>query len=502
MIISRCLKAASVLLVAGATVVGVDWLAPRGASIAQAQARPEQKPEPELVTYEVKPGKLRVTVVDRGSLESARNQDVYSNVEGGTTIIRIAQEGTRVKKGETICELDSAPLKDQLIDQRIKTQSAKLAAQNARLAREVAEIALSEYKEGISKQESTVLRGEISALQSAVQKAERRIERTRQGRRRLNDLLAGKGGAKTPDEIVTDLDIDDRLDDAEQSLLRDRIALEVLRTKQDVLQKYTRDKTIKTLEVDVDQRHSEELARQVGLDLETKRQARLERQIAACTLKAPIDGMIVYRSQIEEGATVRERQKILSIPDLSRMQVNTMIRELHVDKLVPNQKAKIRVDAFSDVVLNGVVVEIAPVPDSNRFSRQDIKVYPTHVRIDDPIPGLRPGMTAEVEILVNEADNVLSVPVEAVLVYEKRYYDQLAVKKPGGGFEWRDVVFGMGDEKFVEVREGLRSGEAVILNPISLMSDEEKRARFSAPTKPAARRKGNTKPAPKAKIAP
>ncbi len=238
------------------------------------------------------------------------------------------------------------------------------------------------------------------------------------------------------------------------------------------------------------------------MSAEINTQTRLERQIAACILVAPIDGMVVYASQIEEGATVRERQKILSIPDLKRMQVNAMIRELHVNKLVPNQKAKIWVDAFDDLVFDGVVLDIAPLPDSRRFSRQDIKVYPTHVRIDDPIPGLRPGMTAEVEILVNEADDVLSVPIAAFPVYNGRFHELVAVKKPGGGFEWRDVVVGMGNEKFVEIKEGIRSGEVVILNPMSLMSEEENRAKFSKSTKPAARRRARIDAGSKAKTAP
>ena len=49
-----------------------------------------------------------------GSLESSKNQDAFCLVEGGTTIIMIKPEGTRVKKGEVVCELDSAALNDQL----------------------------------------------------------------------------------------------------------------------------------------------------------------------------------------------------------------------------------------------------------------------------------------------------------------------------------------------------------------------------------------------------
>jgi HlyD family secretion protein len=501
MTMTQWLKAASVLLVAGATVAGVDLVAQKGTSGAQTQ--PEQKPSPELITYNVKPGKLRVTVVDRGSLESSRNNDLFCKVEGNTTIIKIAEEGTRVKAGDIVCELDSSLLRDQLVNQRIMTKSAEANYLNAKLEREVAQIAISEYQEGTFKHELAAVRGEIAAAQSAIQKAQGRRERTRQARRRWDESLAGKGGQKTPEQIVIELDLDDRIDAAEQTLLREKIALDLLHIKQDSLQNYTRNRVVKTLEIDVQRKQILELAKQATWDMEMSKESKLERQIAACTLKAPVAGIVVYHSQIEEGVTVRERQPILSIPDLSRMQVNSKIREAWVDKLVPGQKAKVRVDAFSDELLDGVVQDVAPRPDPSRFNNSGIKVYTSHLRIDNPISGLRPGMTAEVEVLVTELDNVLSVPVESLLVYDGKYYDIVAVKKPGGGFEWRDVILGTGNEKFVEIKEGIRSGEAVILNPISLMNEEEKREKFSKASKSAAaKRRARTKPSAEAKTQP
>ena len=64
------------------------------------------------------------------------------------------------------------------------------------------------------------------------------------------------------------------------------------------------------------------------------------------------------------GATVRERQKIVSIIDINNpMQINLKVREAMVSKLAPNMKARVKVDAFPDSELTGVVTEIAPRPD-------------------------------------------------------------------------------------------------------------------------------------------
>src|SRR6185312_15197300 len=109
-----------------------------------------------------------------------------------------------------------------LVNQRIATMSAAANFQTAKLTREVAEIAQIEYEEGIFKQDQETLRGAITATQSAVQRAEARLERTRRARQRLNDALAANRGAKTPAEIVTDLDIDDRLEAAERAVDREK----------------------------------------------------------------------------------------------------------------------------------------------------------------------------------------------------------------------------------------------------------------------------------------
>ncbi len=120
-------------------------------------------PDLDIVTYEVKPAALPITVSDKGSLESSKNQDVLSQVEGSTTIIMIMSEGTKVKKGEMVCELDSASLRDSLTNQKIATQGAEASFQNAKLTREVAEIAVKEYEEGIFLQDKATCRGRDQA---------------------------------------------------------------------------------------------------------------------------------------------------------------------------------------------------------------------------------------------------------------------------------------------------------------------------------------------------
>ena len=134
------------------------------------------------------------------------------------------------------------------------------------------------------------------------------------------------------------------------------------------------------------------------------------------------------------------------------MQVNTKVHESQIDKITAGMKARIRVDAFSDSELDGTVQDVAPLPDPTSFFSSDIKVYTTHVKIDNPLPGLRPGMNAEVTILVDRKENVLSVPGPGDP--RVRGKDHVAVKTPSG-FDRREVELGVTNDKFVEVTKGI-----------------------------------------------
>jgi RND family efflux transporter MFP subunit len=434
-------------------------------------------PDMEFVPFEVRKTALPITVADKGTLESSKNQDVLCQVEGSTTIISITEEGKRVKKGDLVCELDSASLRDQLTNQKISTQGAEASFQNAKLTREVAEIAVKEYEEGIFIQDRATCEGEIKLAESDLARASDRVD--------WATRMYEKGYVSKAQKISEELNYQ-----------KAKFALEQAQSKLNVLLNYTRGKTIKELRSDVEKARSDELAKEQTWQLEKTKEAKLEKQIANCKLYAPGDGIVVYANdpmrnfgstqpQIEEGATVRERQKIFSLPDITKMQVNTKVHESQIDKISPGMKAKIRVDAFSETELNGTVLDVAPLPDPTSFFSSDIKVYTTHVKIDDPLPGLRPGMNSEVTILVDRKENVLSVPVQAILEYTGK--DHVAIKTPAG-FERREVELGATNDKFVEVTKGISDGMTVALNPLALLSENEKRELFGVNGKAAGKK--------------
>ncbi len=306
---------------------------------------------------------------------------------------------------------------------------------------------------------------------------------------------------------MADLTLNDRLDAAKLEGPKSEFDLEAARAEMNLLETYTAQKKTKGLWSDVERAKADELNKQASWSLEQTKEKKIERQIERCTLKAPGDGILVYANdpgrrggqqsaQIEEGATVRERQKIFSVPDLSvPMRVNAKVREAMVDRVLIGQKVKIKVDAVSNELLTGVVRSVAPMADANTLFASDIKVYTTFIQLDDSPRNLnlRPGMSAHVEILLKEIDDAISVPSSAVVVLPDEKY-RVAVKAPGGGIEWRDLTLGEADLDKVEVKQGLRAGDLVILDPESRMSEAMKRELLKNQPQTPARRRARPEP--------
>jgi len=212
------------------------------------------------------------------------------------------------------------------------------------------------------------------------------------------------------------------------------------------------------------------------LELEAQRLVDLNEQLALTVIRAERPGLVVYGSAdsgqpfrggnqepIQEGATVRERQAILTIPDMTEMAVRVNIHESSVQRVAEGQTVAVRIDAFPDMRLTGEVIKVAVVADSgNAFMNPDLKVYPTIVRIDGEHDWLRPGMTAEVEILVASLENAVYVPIQAVTYLEDK---QVVYVSRAGRREAREVQTGNYSEQFIEILSGLSAGEEVMLLP-------------------------------------
>jgi len=204
--------------------------------------------------------------------------------------------------------------------------------------------------------------------------------------------------------------------------------------------------------------------------LESRKKREVDEQIEKCTIRATKPGLVVYggnedrffmQEQIKEGTTVRERQIIITIPNTNVMQVRTKIHESNIKRVKQGQKVKIRVDAFPEELLTGAVEKVSVLPNAqNRWMNPDLKVYDTFITIEGNYSWLKPGMTAQAEILVANIENVLYVPLQSVFNVDNQ---QVCYVQKGNNIEMRVVKTGEFNDSFVEIKEGLEEGEKVLL---------------------------------------
>lgn len=466
----------------------------------------------DLLTHPVRRERLEMTIVERGALESAKNADIVCNVKSGakgssfaTTIKAVIDDGTHVEKGEVVMELDKSGLEDQLQNHRILLTQAeadfnqaedKLTIEmsqtisdikTAEVAIELAELVLRKYREGDYLQLIRDIKGRKSIAESDLEMVR---ERSAWAERMVKKGYLSESQARAERS---------RLSSAELALLK---VEEELR----VLNEYEKQRAEKDLHSKLEEAHralkrvqtqSEAKLSQARTELETKRkllaqaktrEKEIVNEIANCTIRAPQDGMVVYfineagrsgsssrTSLIAQGEPVSEGQKMLRIPDLKRMQVNVKVHEAMVSRVGVGQPAQVRVDAFPSRILRGHVRSVATVASQADFFSSDVKVYQTMVAIDDPLDGIKPGMSAEVNIEVERAiEDALCIPVQAIVGGTDLGRNRKCFVMTPTGPQERDIVIGLSNDRMAEVKQGLQEGDEVVINPKAIVGDRVK----------------------------
>ena len=451
-----------------------------------------QEEQIDYVTTKVNSGSFRIVVNDRGTVDSRNNAVLTCKVQGGSTIISIVPQGTLVKQGDLLCELDSSALVEKAKQQKIDLTQAEAAWANAKeqydiqktqnesdiaaadLALTLARLDLKKFKEGEYEQQLQTLEGTLSLKKEDYSRATEALEFTKR---------MAKKGYRSQSE----------LESQRIALNKADIELKTAQLAVDVFKEYTYTRTVKELEANskefelelerVKRKANAALAK-AGADLESARltlEVQSDKykdcltQIDACKLYAPQAGEVVYsnlegsRGQnpvvIEEGAAVRERQAIINLPDVSQMKVTARIHESAIAAVRTGQNVVIRIDAYHDRNFNGVVSHVSSVPLSGSWPNTDLKEYEVQVNMTDSydvIKDLRPGLNADIEILVDDRPNVLQIPVQAIIKLGMKYF---AYRMTPTGPERVELKVGPSNDSTMEVLGGLEAGDNVIMNP-------------------------------------
>lgn len=200
---------------------------------------------------------------------------------------------------------------------------------------------------------------------------------------------------------------------------------------------------------------------------------------------SPVDGVVVSRS-VDVGQTVAasfQTPTLFTIAqDLTKMQIDTNVDEADIGRIKIAQDVEFTVDAYPDTTFKGSVSQIRIAP----IIVQNVVTYDVVIRVDNPEQKLKPGMTANVSILVAGKRGILKVPNTALrfrppetgkpAVYKSAGVWLLANQNPNR----INVTTGIGDDKYTEILSGeIREGQEVIVEATG--AGKSKQERTSSP---------------------
>ena len=405
---------------------------------------------PQIVA--VKRGMFLHEILERGSVDSAQNEEIRCRVEsaGGLTIIFVVDEGTLVKKGELLVELDSSLLRENIGKQRITVLASEAKLEQSKADLKVAEITLREYLEGTYEQNQKAMENDIFAAEETV--------RTQEENFRYYQRLLDRG-------YITNSTVEAALIEYEKAVK----AREIAQIKLRGLEEFTKEKNVIQYKAAIASNEAKVAADEETLKLDAERLEYLEEQDSRTKIYAPRDGQVVYymprwggdEDLIRVTKKVYDRQILLQLPDPAQMQVKGLVNEANVRLVKPGQAATVRLEAFPNQVFDGVVKTVNDYPEPGNFMGGTMsKEYMAIVTILNPPEGIKTGLTAEARIVVNEIPNALLLPMHAVFEYGSKMY---AVTYKEGKWDKLEVKTGAANDQEVVILEGLNEGDEVVL---------------------------------------
>jgi HlyD family secretion protein len=467
----------------------------------------------DMPTFVVKKGPLRISVTESGAIEAREQIILKCEVEGKTTILTLVEEGTRVKKGDLLVELDSSALLDARVDQQIKVQNAEAAFVGARENLAVVE---NQAKSDIDKAELAFdfakqdLRKYVEGeYQNTRKEAESQITLAKEELQTAEEKLKWSRKLKEKEYISeTELQID------ELSAHKDKLNLELAENNLRLLEDFTHPRDLAKLESDVNQAdmalertnrkakadvvqaEAELKAKESEFERQKDKLKKNEEQIAKTKIYAPADGLVIYATSaktqgfrgnqepLTEGSAVNEQQELIYLPTATAVKAVVKVHETSLQKVKPGLPVVVTVDALPGKTFTGRVEKIAPLPDAQMvWMNPDLKIYNTEVYLEGEGDNLRTGMSCKAEIIIEDYDDAIYIPVQAVLRVggEPTVYVQ-----SGREFEPRKVKIGLDNNRMIRVIEGLQEGEIVLLTPPLAPSTVEQGAERAVSETPAA----------------
>lgn len=427
---------------------------------------------------------LKITIAEDGYLKAKRSVNLKPKFRRGATITWLIEEGSEVKEGDVLVEFEKTEVQTQIDDlensllqyeTELEAVKAELAIQErdnsaslekAELSLQMSEMTLERYEKGEAP-------NQLHRFRLAVKKAQSRHDRAVEQFEQV-PALAEEG-------FFTKIQVEEerlRVEEAQIDLENAQKDLELFETytyKMDLIQKKADVKDAKRAlinakektEINLKEKQARVTSRQRQVTSTTVRLDKLKKEFEEMTMKAPSAGIVHYgdpaqpwyREEIKVGNSVYSGITIITLPDLSEMQVMVSVHEADIDQVKEEMDVIITVDAAKGRTFPGKVTKIASVA-SSEGRNENSKSFRIEITMEPGDFELRAGISARAEIQVEEIPDVIQVPIHSVISEGGEHFcyvfEAEDVKK-------RVVKVGKNNNHFVQVLEGLAVGESVLL---------------------------------------
>jgi HlyD family secretion protein len=391
-------------------------------------------------------GNIRTTISATGSLAALTTVEIGSQISGN--ILKLyADFNDRVSAGQLLAQLDPATYEAQV-------EQAKANLENA----------IASFKSSLAQQKNLeasmiTAKAEIEVSRANITKAQVMVDDALRKYNRTKELFERKlVSAADRDQDLTNLDSQKASLEASKAQYESAKARVMAVKAQMEGEKAQRDGT-------------EARIRQMEAQLNIAR-INLERT----KIYSPIDGVVISR-EVDEGQTVaaslQAPRLFIIAQDLREMQIDTAIDEADIGQVLEGQRVSFTVDAYRNKTFTGIVeqVRLSPIEASN------VITYSVMVNVKNDALLLKPGMTANVDIIAADKKDVLRIPTQALYfkptgrlarqlaqIADNLATDTLPIWVDSEKPELRKLKIGVSNNDFIEVLDGnLKDGEAVII---------------------------------------
>ncbi len=473
-----------VVAIVALTVLGGGWLA-----LAGNNAESDQGQTTEMAVASIRA--FDITTLAGGELEARNQIEIRCELDSQTTVVEVVDEGSRVRKGELLMQLNSDALKDSIAEEELRVEEARLGHESASTAVEIQisdnesamrkaqldltlkELALEQWREGEDQKTR-------QANELAIERAVRELERLTDKWEQTQELFKKEFVSKDEHDR-------DRLAfiEAKAELAKAQLTDRIYKDYQ-----YPRDEKQKLSDVDEATAEMKRVERQNEINLKNKQSARANRerqlalreeklaklidQLEKCTIVAPQDGLVVYgttaqrdnwRSQNEGpiaiGRQVRPNDLLITLPDTSEMIASVKVHESLAGRVRPGQNARVTIEAVG-LELPGVVESIGVLAEGGGWRDPNRREYTVKIAIEagDHDGLLKPSLRCEARLVLGAVEEALAVPVQAVFNDGAVRFVYVPI-----GSKFRRVPVGMGrtSDTYAEIRSGIESGARVLL---------------------------------------